>query len=66
VSTVAAACTNEGNTPVSTCPSANLVGCCVYAALGEGACYYTGYADAANAPTTCTSGGGTWSTTMVP
>ncbi len=54
-------CMQAGGVPVTSCPTADLIGCCTYPVAG-GACYYSN----ATAPTTqsaCTQNGGTWSTT---
>jgi hypothetical protein len=54
-------CMQAGGTPVASCPTAGLIGCCTHPVAG-GTCYYPN----ASAPTTqaaCTQEGGTWSTT---
>jgi hypothetical protein len=54
------ACTQGGGTPGTTCPAAGLAGCC--AISGIVACYYDA-TKASSIQTSCTSEGGTWSTT---
>lgn len=54
-------CTQQGGTVDTTCPTANLVGCCTTASTKE--CYYPPTYNSSNASGGCTLAGGTWSTT---
>jgi hypothetical protein len=58
------ACTNQGGTTVSSCPSSGLVGCCtiVIGGLSTEQCVYFG--TASDEQSSCTQTGGTWSTSM--
>jgi hypothetical protein len=58
------ACTSQSGSVVSSCPSANLVGCCkvTMGGLGVNECYYFGTASVDQQA--CTMASGTWSTTM--
>ncbi len=53
-------CMQEGGTPGTSCPTANLVGCCTIS--GGEQCYYSNSMDAPDAQENCVGGGGTWST----
>jgi hypothetical protein len=53
-------CMQEGGIPGTSCPTANLVGCCTID--GGEQCYYTDSSDAADAEADCVGGGGTWAT----
>jgi hypothetical protein len=62
VSNAANICMQENGTPGTTCPTANLVGCCTIS--GGEQCYYTNSVDADSAAEDCTGGGGSWSTNL--
>ncbi len=65
VSSAESACTSSGGTVVSSCPTANLVGCCTTTAASytDEACYY-GSGTASTYESACTSASGTWATHM--
>lgn len=54
-------CMMVGGVSSETCPTANLIGCCVNSGAS---CYYTGLShDAAKLTESCAKGGGTWAAT---
>jgi hypothetical protein len=66
VSILNGACMKQGNTPGTTCPTGNLLGCCVGTATMTHyeVCYYK--MTPAATPSECAMGGGMWSATLVP
>ena len=54
-------CMQDGGSALTTCPAANLIGCCTQSVLKN--CFYTGgTTTAAQGQTDCTTAQGTWST----